>query len=75
MDSEKQYRGCGKQVAISCDECGIAVHPGCLLRVNYPYSGGKLIACSSAVSGYLSVVALLQIRDLIHTEFSVLKEE
>lgn len=60
---------------IICDDCAIAVHPGCILRVNHPSSVGRLTGCVSAVSGPLSTDVLSQISELIRAEFAVMKEE
>lgn len=77
MDMDKQCKGCGKQVMkpVTCEVCGMAVHPGCISRVNHPSSGGRFAACVSATSCPLSSDALSQIRELIRAEFAVMKEE
>lgn len=77
MDLDKQCKGCGKQVMkpMTCEDCGMAVHPGCISRVNHPSLGGRFAACIPATSSPLSTDALSQIRELIRAEFAIMKEE
>lgn len=77
MDSDKQCKGCCKQVMkpITCEICGVAAHPGCISRVDHLSSGGRFVACVPTTTSPPSTDTLEQISEMIRAEFAIMKEE
>lgn len=59
-DGKKICKGCNVTVArpVTCGDCKVASHPGCLSRTGHPFSDGKFKSCNGLDDGLLAPLSL-----------------
>lgn len=81
-DGKKICKGCNAAVArpVTCKDCNVASHPGCLTRTGHPFSDGKFKSCNGLDDGLLAPLlpeleSESRIMGLIRAEFSKFNQD